>query len=434
MSQANTHEQFMLELINAERAKVGAQPLAFDSDLNDSAENHSSWMIATDTFSHTGANSSSPGDRMSAAGYNFTGSWAWAENIAWMSTRAPDGQQDEVQQLHSMLMNSAGHRTNLLNDTYREIGVGFEVGQFDRFEGAFVTQNFARTATDSFLTGVAFDDQDGDNRYDIGEGLGSFSIVVKNNMTGAVETTTTSPAGGYALELASGNYTVSFSANGFATTSFQTNIGNKNVKLDLIDPAASNDAPVPSPQPVPEPTPAPTPEPIPEPAPEPELNMITGTMASETLRGTSDDDKILGIGGRDRLFGNDGDDHIDGGSGNDLLWGGTGTDVLTGGSGRDLFVFNTPFINAVDEITDFSPVDDYIIVENAIFSGLQRGRLKNSAFHIGTEAHDNTDRIIYDDQTGALYFDVDAAGGAVAQQFAQLTAGLSLQNTDLYII
>lgn len=426
MSQANTHEQFMLELINAERAKVGAQPLAFDSDLNESAENHSSWMIATDTFSHTGANGSSPGDRMSAAGYNFTGSWAWAENIAWMSTRTPDGLQDEVQQLHTMLMNSAGHRANLLNDTFREIGVGFEVGQFDRFEGAFVTQNFARTATDSFLTGVAFDDQDGDNRYDIGEGIDSFTVMVKNNLTGAVETTTTNSAGGYALELANGNYTVSFSANGFATTSFQTRIDDKNVKLDLIDPATSDDAPTPPPQPAP--------EPIPEPAPEPELNMITGTMASETLLGTSDDDKILGIGGRDRLFGNDGSDHIDGGSGNDLLWGGTGADVLTGGSGRDLFVLNAPFINAVDEITDFSSAEDFIILENAIFSGLQRGRLNNSAFHTGTEAHDSTDRIIYDDQTGALYFDTDAMGGAVAQQFAQLTAGLSLQNSDFYII
>lgn len=432
MSQANTHEQFMLELINAERAKVGAQPLAFDSDLNDSAENHSSWMIATDTFSHTGANGSNPGDRMGAAGYNFTGSWAWAENIAWMSTRAPDGLQDEVQQLHTMLMNSAGHRANLLNDTYREIGVGFEVGQFDRFEGAFVTQNFARTATNSFLTGVAFDDQDGDNRYDIGEGLGNFSVVVKNNLTGAVETTTTNPAGGYTLELANGNYTVSFSANGFATTNFQTSIGNKNVKLDLIDPTTSGDAPTPAPQPTPEPTPDPIPEPTPE--PEPELNLITGTMASETLRGTSDDDEILGIGGRDRLFGNAGNDNIDGGSGNDLLWGGTGTDILTGGSGRDLFVFNTPFINAVDEITDFSPADDFIILENAIFSGLQRGRLNNSAFHIGTEAHDSTDRVIYDDQTGALYFDADAVGGAVAQQFAQLTAGLSLQSSDFFII
>lgn len=60
MTQANAYEQYMLELINIERAKVGSQPLAFDGDLNESAENHSTWMIATDTFSHTGTGGSTP--------------------------------------------------------------------------------------------------------------------------------------------------------------------------------------------------------------------------------------------------------------------------------------------------------------------------------------------------------------------------------------
>ena len=152
-------------------------------------------------------------------------------------------------------MNSAGHRTNLLNDNYREIGVGFEVGQFDRFDSAFVTQNFARTGTDSFLTGVAFDDQDGDSRYDIGEQLDNLTISARNNSTGATETTTSNQAGGYALALANGNYTVSFSGDRFATQDFQANIGDKNVKLDLIDPTASGDVPAPDSQPTPEPTP-----------------------------------------------------------------------------------------------------------------------------------------------------------------------------------
>src|SRR5690606_7697637 len=186
MSQANAYEQYMLELINAERAWVGAQPLAFDGDLNEAAEDHSVWVIATDTFSHTGVGGSSPGDRMKAAGYVFSGSWAWAENIAWMSTRAPAGLQDEVLGLHNTLMNSSGHRTNLLNDGYREIGIGFEVGRYGSYEAAVVTQNFARTAGDPFLTGVAFDDLDGDRAYDVGEGLASLTISAKSLATGTV--------------------------------------------------------------------------------------------------------------------------------------------------------------------------------------------------------------------------------------------------------
>ena len=59
MAQPSAEEQYLLELINAERKKVGAQPLAFDSDLNEAAELHSEWMLAADTFSHTGSGGSS---------------------------------------------------------------------------------------------------------------------------------------------------------------------------------------------------------------------------------------------------------------------------------------------------------------------------------------------------------------------------------------
>ncbi|SFP33220.1 Hemolysin-type calcium-binding repeat-containing protein [Nitrosomonas cryotolerans] len=422
MSQASTYEQLMLELINVERTKTGAQPLVFNGDLNESSESHSNWMISTDVFSHTGAGGSSPGDRMDAVGYVFTGSWAWAENIAWMSTRAPEGFQDEVQTLHDMLMNSAGHRASLLNDAYREVGIGFETGQFNRSESAFVTQNFARTASDSFLTGVAFKDEDGDKRYDIGEELGHLTISAKNNMTGAIEITTTNLAGGYALELVAGNYTVSFSGNEIITTDLQVGIGNKNVKLDLIDPIIRNDESIPAPQPT-----SPS-------NPEPHFNMITGTSRSDVLRGAANNDEIQGLGGRDRLYGSSGNDRLDGGEGNDRLWGGEGADILTGGSGGDVFILDTPFIGAVDTITDFSPISDTILLENTLFTGLHTGGLHASNFHTGAEAHDNSDRIIYHAETGALYFDIDAAGGAEAQQFAQLTPGLILTSADFYII
>ncbi len=43
-------------------------------------------MLNTDVFSHTGANGSSAGGRVSAAGYAFTGAWTWGENIAWRGT------------------------------------------------------------------------------------------------------------------------------------------------------------------------------------------------------------------------------------------------------------------------------------------------------------------------------------------------------------
>ena len=213
MSQPTANEQFLLELINAERAKVGAQPLAFDGHLNDSAERHSQWMIDADVFSHTGVNGSTSTDRMKAAGFVFSGSWASAENIAWASLRGPSGYEDEVQLLHTNLMNSPGHRANLLNPEYREIGIGFEVGEFQGWQAAFVTENFAKSGTGSFLTGVAFNDRDGDKHYDPGEGMGGLSVKAVSS-TGQSFAATTMGAGGYDLALPSGTYAVTFSGSG----------------------------------------------------------------------------------------------------------------------------------------------------------------------------------------------------------------------------
>jgi hypothetical protein len=269
MPQHSANEQYLLELINAERAKVGAQPLAFDNDLSEAAEGHSRWMLATDVFSHTGSGGSSPTTRMKNAGYVLEGSWATGENIAWATTRAPTGYADEVKLLHTNLMNSSGHRANILNPNFREIGLGFEVGDYKGRTSAFVTENFAKTGTALFLTGVAFDDKDGDRFYDPGEGMGGITVTAKSS-TGLTYKTTTMTAGGYDLALKAGTYTVTFSGPGIQTSTQSVTIGTKNVKRDLVDPvmtsgtlsATSTQEPVsdtsPQAQPVSEPAAVPT--------------------------------------------------------------------------------------------------------------------------------------------------------------------------------
>lgn len=320
MTQPSANEQYMLELINAERAKAGIQPLAFDSDLFTAAEGHSAWMIGADTFSHTGAGGSTAHQRMMAAGYDFTGSWSSGENIAWASTRAPVGLQDEVQLLHQNLMASDGHRANILNANFREIGIGFETGEYKGWDGAFVTENFARSGSGSQLTGVAFDDRDGDVFYDPGEGLAGITVTAKSTQ-GATFTTKTLDAGGYALDLPAGTYAVTFSGGGIAGTTKTATIGTQNVKLDLADPALGT-APAPV---VTAPAPVVTP-----PAGQ---STIVGTSRGERLTGTAGDDVLKGLGGRDYLDG------------------GTGDDTLIGGSGRDTFVFRGDFGH--DTIADF---------------------------------------------------------------------------------
>jgi serralysin len=301
MATASALEQYMLELLNAERLKAGVQALAFNGALNQAADNHSAWMIAADTFSHTGSGGSTPTQRMTGAGFDFLGSWASAENIAWASTRSPSGLEDEIKLLHGNLMDSPGHRANILNGTYREIGIGFATGQYQSWDSAFVTQNFALTRTNPFLTGVAFDDRDGDRFYDPGEGLGGIAVTAVSG-TGQRYTTTTTASGGYDLALPAGSYAVTFSGGGYAATTRQAAIGSANVKLDLIDPARPAG---------------------------------TGTAANDTIYGTTGKDAISALGGNDRVYGGASADVIDGGTGNDSLRGGDGNDRHYGGAGRD---------------------------------------------------------------------------------------------------
>ena len=159
MTQADQYERYMLELINAERAKAGAPPLRLERHLNQSAEDHSEWMLATDRFSHTGAGGSSATQRMKDAGFDFSGTWRSAENIAVQTERGASGIRDDVADLHQSLMNSPGHRANLLDPSLKYIGIGIELGGFDYGSGDYrsviVTQNFAATGGTVRLDGAA---------------------------------------------------------------------------------------------------------------------------------------------------------------------------------------------------------------------------------------------------------------------------------------
>ena len=407
MYEPSAEEQYMLELMNAERAKVGAQPLAFDFDLNEAAELHSEWMIGADAFSHTGAGGSTPTARVQSAGYTLSGSWATGENIAWASLRNPAGLQDEVQLLHTNLMNSPGHKANILNANFREVGVGFETGEYQGWQGAFATQSFAKSGSAVALTGVAYTDKDADRAYDPSEGLAGVKVTAVG-AGGATYTATTYVSGGYDLTLPAGSYKVSFSGS---SATHDVTIGGQNVKLDFTGAGTTTTPPTPTPEP------------------------IVGDSRANTLLGTVGADTIRGLDGSDKIQGQAGADVIDGGGGNDTLTGGQGADTLTGGGGYDSFVFNHPTATGVDRITDFSSAYDTIQLENSVFTALTKtGFLASSAFWKGGAAHDATDRIIYDPATGVVSYDPDGTGAAAAQQIVKLSANLALTNSDFVVI
>ncbi|CAH2598671.1 CAP domain-containing protein [Rhodovastum atsumiense] len=137
-----TLEDYFLSLVNASRAQAGVSPLVTNTQLASAAGGHSDWMVAQDVFSHTGANGSSPGDRIQAAGYNGS---SYGENIAYIAgSNAAVLDEADVRELHQNLMNSPPHRANLLNPDFTQIGIGLTQGDYQGSSAVFVTEDFGR--------------------------------------------------------------------------------------------------------------------------------------------------------------------------------------------------------------------------------------------------------------------------------------------------
>jgi Ca2+-binding RTX toxin-like protein len=165
----------------------------------------------------------------------------------------------------------------------------------------------------------------------------------------------------------------------------------------------------------------------------------TGNGLANTIIGNSAANIIKGGAGNDTLSGEAGNDRINGGAGDDTINGGLGADTLVGGDGGDNFLFNSALsklsLTSIDEINDFSVLDDTIQLENAVFTELGPfATLSAGAFFIGAAAHDRDDRIIYDSTTGALMYDADGSYSGQAKTFAVLDAGLALTHDDFVIV
>ena len=373
-------EQYLIELVNRARLDPLSEAQRYGIDLNQNlspgtinasqkqvlapnafleiaAQGHSEWLLATGRFSHTGENGSSVTQRIEAAGYTFSGRWSSGENLAFSASSAPINLDQKIAEHHEGLFLSAGHRRNILEGTFQEIGVAQVAGPFTwngvRYNHAsMLTENFASTGRQVFVTGVFYDDLNDDGFYSIGEGrwgsVGSDDSAVS-----------TAAAGGYALGVQAGSSVTVSLGNGTAWGVVTVDTSDGNAKLDLVDGThvlssvntrlmsgfteasllgisdlslfgASG------------------------------ADRLSGNSGHNLLVGGWGDDTIMGNAGRDTVFGGDGDDVLIGGSGNDQLLGGTGTDTLYGGTGND-----TLFGNEGADVQDGGEGSDTYMIEGA---------------------------------------------------------------------
>lgn len=163
---------------------------------------------------------------------------------------------------------------------------------------------------------------------------------------------------------------------------------------------------------------------------------MTDNNGSNTLIGSTGANVLRGNGGNDAIRGGGGADTLDGGNGRDTLDGGMGNDKLKGGAGADSFAFSTKLSPAnIDLIQAFNVAADTIRLDNAVFASLATGKLLNGAFAANAQgsAADRGDRIIYDTNSGELYYDSDGNGAGLRVHFATLTPGLALTAADFFV-
>jgi serralysin len=392
----SAQEQYLLELINrgrldplAEAARYGVdlnaglaagtisatqkQVLAPNALLENAAIKHSQWMLATDVFSHTGANGSTIATRANAEGYRWN---LLGENIAVWGTTGTINLTSAINEHHKGLFLSAGHRTNLMNNSLSEIGIAQETGKFKfsptgpEHNASMLTEFFGAATGAKFLTGVAFVDRNADAFYSVGEGQANitFKMVGGSALTQA--------AGGYAIKTAaagmadvsgkvgrvaftlavdfsSGNVKLDLMNNDTFMVSSSANLGSGINKLSLLGignfSVNGNAA----------------------------ANTINGNAGQNQIAGNGGNDVLNGLGGNDTLFGNLGNDQLNGGAGNDRLEGhvgndrlagGIGADQLIGGAGADYFVFSNT--HGADVVADFVLAQgDRLMIDNDLWVG-----------------------------------------------------------------
>ena len=319
---ASEIERYMIELLNAERAARGIDTLQIEQNLNESAEQHSQWMLQANVFSHTGKNNSEHEDRIKDAGFDMSGSWRTGENLAMRSINDNGSFKDEVDAMMEGLMNSPGHKANILRESFDYIGIGIEVGFYTEggvtYQVLMATQNFGATSET-----VLLDWETGTNASDKLSGTKTGDLIRGK----AGNDTIVGGAGQDVLEGQAGNDKLDGGGGGDEL--------NGGTGRDTLLGGAGQDS-------------------------------ATGGGGQDTARGGKGGDVIKGGTGNDKLFGQAGADKLYGQADNDRLDGGTGNDLMDGGAGKDTFVFRQG--GGKDKVADFNKSQDRIELDASLWN------------------------------------------------------------------
>ncbi|MEB3213823.1 MAG: CAP domain-containing protein [Leptolyngbyaceae bacterium] len=284
-------ESEVLRLTNEFRQQNGLGPLTIDRNLEEAADQHTQNMAQQDFFSHTGKDGSTPSSRTNSAGYEtgFVG-----ENIA--------AGYSTPQQVVDGWINSPGHRANMLNANYNEIGIGYYYMQNDTGSVNYYhywTQVFGKGTIEATPTPPA---PTAPSTTDPQPSTPAPNPQPVENVT--VPSSTSAPEATPEASLESGTSSPNTNGPSFNPPSVSMRGSSKADRMmgDRMN------------------------------------NIVNGLKGNDRLFGRAGNDEISGGRGRDRISGGTGDDLLKGGRGRDVIRGGRGLNRVTGNDGRDIFV------------------------------------------------------------------------------------------------
>ncbi len=399
------------------------QVLAASTLLNTAALAHSQHMFDVDQFAHSGIGDATPGDRITVSGYQWN---SYGENIAWTSGV-------DIQDHHDNLFWSAGHRENILETTFKEVGIGSVEGTFDYNGNSYAsslmtTQNFGTSGTPVFITGVAYNDTwVDDDFYSIGEGRSGVKVSVFSDGT-LVRSSSTGTSGGYAVRIGnSGQVEVVFSGGSVTgKKGALIDLGLSNVKIDIVDGVtietnasitftrSTNSAKL--------------------------LGQddasVTGNSLGNKIVGNNGSNKLMGGAGADIIKGGAGVDSLSGGKGADKIQGDGGADFINGGAGSDRFTYLTAK-DGGDTIHNFDKSDSFVFEGSAFGFGDSTGYVGKSSFKSGSTNVATTEyqRFVYNTTDDTLWYDSNgSADGGTHVMIADLNNDTNVFFYDIVLI
>jgi VCBS repeat-containing protein len=289
-----------LQTALAALAPVG--PVAWNEQLGAAASGHNAAIISADEQSHQLPGELDLGGRATAAGY---AGWSnLGENVYAYAESALYGHAGFVVDWGfgpGGMQSPAGHRDNIVNAKFREIGVNvtLESNPDTEVGPEVVTQDFGARSGKYFVLGVAYTDSDADHFYSIGEGRGDLTIQV------GTSSATSWASGGYSLGVSAGTVGITMTGGGLASAiTVSTTITTENIKLDVVD-----------------------------------GNTLLSSGSITVTSGTVAIVRGLGAHGLSLAAGA-GNQTVEGNSGNDTLTGGSGNDTIIGNAGVDTAVYS----------------------------------------------------------------------------------------------